>query len=75
MIDAIKKTALSRLILDNIISTEPGELLDEKLSNVVLPAGLGERQCQRTLVVLPDLFPLFSSSTKYGRFCLVGDSW
>lgn len=44
IVDAVKKAALSRLILDNIMSTEPGELLDEKLANVALPVGLGERK-------------------------------
>ena len=43
IVDAVKKAALSRLILDNVISTEPGEPLDEKLANVCLPIGLAER--------------------------------
>ena len=43
IVDAFKKAALSRLILDNIILTERGEL-NEKVANVELPVGLGERQ-------------------------------
>jgi hypothetical protein len=37
IIDAIKRATLSRLLLENIVSTGPGEKLDEKLAALVLP--------------------------------------
>jgi hypothetical protein len=43
IIDAIKRATLSRLLLENIISTGPGEKLDEKLAALVLPVERIER--------------------------------
>jgi hypothetical protein len=45
VIDPVKRATLSRMILDSVTSTEPGELLDQKLANITLPVGLGERKC------------------------------
>ncbi|KAF8969491.1 inositol polyphosphate phosphatase [Flammula alnicola] len=42
IIDPVKKAALSRMLLEGIVSTEPGEKLDEKLANLILPADVGE---------------------------------
>lgn len=36
VIDTVKKTALQKLLLDSVISTEPGEKLDEKLASMTL---------------------------------------
>ena len=44
IVDHVKRAALSRIILDNITSTEPGELLDEKLASLTLPTAVGERK-------------------------------
>lgn len=38
--DAMKKAALSRLLLETVISSAPGEKLDEKLATLVLPKDL-----------------------------------
>jgi len=38
IIDRVKKAALSQLLLEGISSMEPGEKLDKKLANLVLPA-------------------------------------
>ena len=43
IIDAVKRAALARLLLDNVVSTAPGERLDEKLAALALPADLVER--------------------------------
>jgi len=40
--DAVKKAALSRMLLESVISTTPGEKLDEKLSALALPADFVE---------------------------------
>ncbi|CAA7259620.1 unnamed protein product [Cyclocybe aegerita] len=37
VVDPVKKAALSRMLLESIVSTEPGESLDEKLANLTLP--------------------------------------
>ncbi|PPR04035.1 hypothetical protein CVT24_010610 [Panaeolus cyanescens] len=37
IIDPVKKAALSRILMENVISTGPGEKLDEKLANLTLP--------------------------------------
>ncbi|KAF8238902.1 inositol polyphosphate phosphatase [Tricholoma matsutake] len=42
IIDAVKRATLSRLLLDNIISTAPGEKLDEKLAGLVFPVDYTE---------------------------------
>ena len=36
MIDVVKRNALQRLLLENVVSTEPGEKLDEKLATMSL---------------------------------------
>jgi hypothetical protein len=43
IIDAMKKAALSRMLLESVVSTAPGEKLDEKLSALALPADFVER--------------------------------
>jgi len=43
IIDPVKKAALSRMLLDGIVSTKPGEKLDEKLANLILPSETGKR--------------------------------
>ena len=43
IIDPVKKAALSHILLDGIVSTKPGEKLDEKLANLILPSETGER--------------------------------
>jgi hypothetical protein len=43
IIDAVKRATLSRLLLEHIISTAPGEKLDEKLAALVLPVEQTER--------------------------------
>lgn len=42
IIDAVKRAALSHLLLENITSTAPGEKLDEKLAGLFLPADYAE---------------------------------
>ncbi len=42
IVDTVKKAALSQLLLENIISTQPGENLDEKLASIALPDTVGE---------------------------------
>ncbi|KAJ4465875.1 inositol polyphosphate phosphatase [Lentinula lateritia] len=37
IIDPVKRAALSRLLLDSVLHTEPGEKLDDKLASMVLP--------------------------------------
>ena len=43
IIDPVKKAALSRILLDGMVSTKPGEKMDEKLANLILPSETGER--------------------------------
>lgn len=43
VIDAVKKAALSRLLLESVVSTAPGEKLDEKLTALALPADFVDR--------------------------------
>ncbi|KAJ8473729.1 hypothetical protein ONZ45_g16188 [Pleurotus djamor] len=38
VVDTLKKSALSRLLLESVTSTEPGEKLDEKLAKLSLPS-------------------------------------
>jgi hypothetical protein len=38
IIDRAKKATLSQILLESIVSIEPGEKLDKKLPNLVLPA-------------------------------------
>ncbi|KAF9534756.1 inositol polyphosphate phosphatase [Crepidotus variabilis] len=42
VVDPVKKAALSRILLENVVSTEPGEVLDEKLARLTLPTETGE---------------------------------
>ncbi|KXN89554.1 Inositol-1,4,5-trisphosphate 5-phosphatase 1 [Leucoagaricus sp. SymC.cos] len=42
VVDTVKKAALSQLLLENIVSTQPNENLDEKLAGVALPDSVGE---------------------------------
>ncbi|KAF8076611.1 inositol polyphosphate phosphatase [Lyophyllum atratum] len=42
IIDSVKKHALSRLLLESIVSTAPGEKLDEKLAALVFPSDITE---------------------------------
>lgn len=44
VIDAVKRATLSRLLLESVISTAPGEKLDEKLAALTLPVDLIERK-------------------------------
>ncbi|KAK7470419.1 Inositol-1,4,5-trisphosphate 5-phosphatase 1 [Stygiomarasmius scandens] len=37
IIDTVKRAALSKLLLDSVLSTAPGEKLDDKLASLVLP--------------------------------------
>lgn len=46
VIDAVKRAALSRLLLESVVSTAPGEKLDEKLAALTLPADFVERASQ-----------------------------
>lgn len=41
VVDPVKKATLSRMLLDSVVSTEPGEKLDEKLANLSLPVDAG----------------------------------
>jgi hypothetical protein len=43
IIDTVKRAALSRLLLESVVSTSPGEKLDEKLAALALPADYVER--------------------------------
>ena len=43
IIDRVKKAALSQMLLESITFMEPGEKLDKKFANLVLPADV--RQC------------------------------
>lgn len=43
VIDTVKKAALSRLLLESVVSTGPGEKLDEKLAALTLPTDFVER--------------------------------
>ena len=44
IVDVAKRTTLSRLLLDSVLSTEPGEILDQKLASLSLPVHLTERE-------------------------------
>jgi hypothetical protein len=50
IIDRVKKAALSQMLLESIITfTEPGEMLDKKFANLVLPAN--PRQCMNLITL------------------------
>ncbi|KAJ7178924.1 inositol polyphosphate phosphatase [Mycena filopes] len=42
IIDGVKRAALSQLLLRSVVSTAPGEKLDDKLAAMVLPSTLGD---------------------------------
>ncbi|KAJ3518071.1 hypothetical protein NLJ89_g77 [Agrocybe chaxingu] len=42
IVDPVKKATLSRMLLESIVSTGPGESLDEKLANLTLPTDTTE---------------------------------
>ncbi|KAF8646385.1 hypothetical protein AX16_007251 [Volvariella volvacea WC 439] len=42
IIDSVKRAALSQLLLETVITTVPGEKLDEKLATLSLPSDLAE---------------------------------
>ncbi|KAJ3575821.1 hypothetical protein NP233_g830 [Leucocoprinus birnbaumii] len=42
IVDTVKKAALSQLLLEHIVSTQPYENLDEKLASISLPEAVGE---------------------------------
>ena len=43
IIDVVKRATLSRLLLEGVMSAEPGEKLEEKLAAVVLPKDMRQR--------------------------------
>lgn len=51
VIDAIKKATLSRLLLESVISTDPGEKLDEKLAALILPSDTGDCKCSVVRII------------------------
>lgn len=61
IIDTVKRATLSRLLLDSVTSTAPGETLDEKLASLALPTDYGECQFKLNAPTFPsDLSPLYS---------------
>lgn len=44
IVDTAKRAVLSRLLLESVLSTSPGEKLDEKLASLTLPTDLVERE-------------------------------
>jgi hypothetical protein len=44
IIDNAKRTALSRLLLDSVLSIEPGQMINEKLASLALPANYADRK-------------------------------
>lgn len=44
VINTAKRTALSRLLLETVTSTAPGEMLEEKLAGLSFSAGTDERK-------------------------------
>jgi hypothetical protein len=44
IIDNSKRAALSRLLLDSVLSIDAGEKLDEKLASMALPANFSDRK-------------------------------
>lgn len=43
IIDVVKRATLSRLLLEGVMSAEPGEKLEEKLAAVILPKDMRQR--------------------------------
>lgn len=53
IIDVVKRAALSKLLLDNVSSTAPGQTLDEKLASLALHLDVnGNEQRMRTFHLL-----------------------
>lgn len=52
MVDAVKRAALSQLLLETFVTSAPGEKLEEKLANLSLPSDYAE--CQ-LFFVLPSI--------------------
>lgn len=52
IIDTAKRAALSRLLLDSVLHTEPGEKLDSKLASMVLPEDFLSSECKLQTSVL-----------------------
>jgi synaptojanin len=48
IIDNMKRATLSRLLLESVISTTPGEKLDEKLASWPLPSDFADRKSNGT---------------------------
>ena len=80
IIDAAKRAALSRMLLESIVSTAPGEKLDEKLSALALPADFVECtsvrliECPAYMTLTMSLVPPPSSDEATwwdgpGKFC------
>lgn len=44
VVDTVKKAVLSQLLLESVVSTRPGENLDEKLSMIALPSTIDKRE-------------------------------
>jgi len=44
IVNGAKRAALSRLLLESVLSTEPGEKLDTKLASLTLPANFADRE-------------------------------
>jgi hypothetical protein len=44
-IDVAKRAVLSRMLLQSVLSTAPGEKLDDKLAALALPATFNDRAC------------------------------
>jgi hypothetical protein len=42
IIDPVKKAVVSRMLLESVVSTEPGELLADKLKEMTLPKTVGD---------------------------------
>lgn len=49
IIDRVKKAALSEMLLESITFMEPGQKLDKKFANLVLPAD--PRQCMNLITL------------------------
>ena len=47
IIDPVKKATLSQILLESVVSMEPGEKLDKKLANLAMP---DTRQCMNLVM-------------------------
>ena len=52
IIDHVKRASLSRLLLDNVTSTAPGEKLDEKLASLTFSDHVPDRKSDLLFSVL-----------------------